>query len=227
MINEALDGTRVLLVDDHDVMRAGLALLLTEVLGIEASEAHDAESARTMIADRTFDLVLLDVRLGATSGVDLLRSLRAEGNQVPVLMLSTYDGPEDVEPSLDAGAAGYVLKEATPEQLAEAMTTAIEDRGVYLSPPVAARLLSRRQAADHSVARTLSDRERQILALLTRGATNVEIADTLLISTKTVKTHLSGLFRKLDVTNRTQAAGVALREGIVTDRDAPAPDSLI
>ena len=227
MITDALTGTRVLLVDDHDVIRAGLALLLTEVLGIEASEAHDAESARTMMADHTFDLVLLDVRLGSTSGIDLLRSLRDEGNAIPVLMLSTYDGPEDVEPSLDAGAAGYVLKEATPEQLAEAMTTAINGRGVYLSPPVAARLLSRRQAADHSVARTLSDRERQILALLTHGATNVEIADELLISTKTVKTHLSGLFRKLDVSNRTQAAAVALREGMVTDRDTPSPEGPI
>lgn len=224
MPTEALRGVRVLLVDDHDVMRAGLAMLLSEILGVVAAEAADSEQALALLARQDFDLILLDVRLGAASGVDLLRRLRADGVAVPVLMLSTYDGPEDVEPALDAGATGYVLKEATPDQLAEAMTTAINGRGVYLSPPVAARLLARRHAADTSVANTLSDRERQILALLTRGATNVEIADVLVISTKTVKTHLSGLFRKLEVTNRTQAAAVALREGLVTERGAAGPD---
>jgi len=224
MTTDALEGSRVLLVDDHGVMRAGLAMLLAEVLGIETCEASGAEAARSMLDEHDVDLILLDVRLGSSSGIDLLRALRADGIDTPVVMLSTYDGPEDVEPALDAGAAGYVLKDATPDQLADAMSTALNGTGVYLSPPVAARLLSRRQAVDRSITKDLSDREREILVQLTRGATNVEIADTLMISTKTVKTHLSGLFRKLAVSNRTQAAALAIREGLGTERGSAPPD---
>ena len=224
MTTDALRGARVLLVDDHGVMRSGLAMLLGEVLGIQTCEASGADAARSMLDETEVDLILLDVRLGSSSGIDLLRALRTDGVGTPVVMLSTYDGPEDVEPALEAGAVGYVLKDATPDQLADAMTTAIDGTGVYLSPPVAARLLSRRQAADRSITKDLSDREREILVQLTRGATNLEIADSLLISTKTVKTHLSGLFRKLAVSNRTQAAALAIREGLATDREPPAAD---
>lgn len=216
-----LKGARILLVDDHDVMRAGLAMLLGEVLGITTIEAHDGPSALAELERTEVDLVLLDVRLADASGIDLLRDLRRQHPGIPVLMLSTYDGPTDVEPALDAGAAGYVLKEATPDQLAEAMTTAISGDGVYLSPRVAARVLERRRSDESGIAASLSDRETQILELLTRGATNLEIADELSISTKTVKTHLSGLFRKLGVTNRTQAAGLALREGLIRTGERP------
>lgn len=215
-----LGDTTLLLVDDHDVMRAGLAMLLHEVVGVTTREARDEASALTRMEEGGIDLVLLDVRLGATSGIDLLARMRRRWPAVPVLMLSTYDGPEDVEPALEGGAAGYVLKEATPAQLAEAMRTALGNRGVYLSPPVAARLLQRRGADPADPTVDLSERELEMLALLTRGATNDEIADTLVVSAKTVKTHLSSMFRKLGVANRTQAASVALREGLVPPGDA-------
>lgn len=213
-MNEALRDRRVLVVDDHDVMRAGLAMLLDEVIEVSPVEAHDSASALEVMEKGEVELVLLDVRLGGESGIDLLGRMRAGWPEVPVLMLSSFDGPGDVEPALEGGAAGYVLKEATPEQLADAMLTAIEGRGLWLSPPVAARMLERSQHAASSVFAELSERERSILRLLTRGATNDEIAESLVISTKTVKTHLSALFRKLDVTNRTQAAALALREGL-------------
>jgi DNA-binding NarL/FixJ family response regulator len=210
-----LAGRTVLLVDDHDVMRAGLAMLLLEIVGMHTVEARGPVEATAAMQAGSIDLVLMDVRLGPTSGIDLLRDFRTQWPSIPVLMLSTFDGPEDVEPAIDAGAAGYVLKDATPPQLQDAMTSALTGDGLWLSPSVAARVYQRQSRTTKGPGSDLTDREREILGLLTKGATNDEIAAELVISAKTVKTHLSTLFRKLGVSNRTQAVSAALRERII------------
>jgi DNA-binding NarL/FixJ family response regulator len=147
-------------------------------------------------------------------GIWTLKQLREAHPDVPVLMLSTYDTEEYVDQALENGASGYLLKESSSQQLFEAIDTALSGRGVYLHPNVAQRVLSRGRNEPKETS-GLSERELDVLQLLARGATNDEIAEGLFISEKTVKSHLSSIFRKLRVTNRTQAASKAIREKLV------------
>lgn len=212
-MNDQADAQRrtVLLVDDHEVVRAGLRLLLERVLGYDVIEAGSAEDAVALATSARPDVVLLDARMPDKDGLWALERLQELDAELPVLMLSTYDSPEYVDGALDGGAAGYLLKHASSAQLGEAIRTALDTGGVYLDPTVAQRALARRRAPT----RQLSDRENEVLALVAHGATNEEIAERLVLSEKTVKTHLSSIFRKLQVTNRTAAASKAVRDGLV------------
>lgn len=205
----------ILLVDDHDVVRQGLRLLIETRLGYAVVEAASADEALTVVARDPIDLVLLDARMPEHDGIWALRRLREVRPELPVLVLSTYDTEDYVDMALDAGASGYVLKEATTSQLGEALETAFSQKGVYLYPAVAQRVLARSRRTATASEDALSEREIEVLRLLSDGATNDEIAGRLFLSEKTVKSHLSSIFRKLAVTNRTQAAAKAIRDRLV------------
>ena len=205
----------VLLVDDHSVVREGLRLLLEALLGLEVVQAGSGSEAVAIATSRHIDVALLDARMPEHDGVWTLQQIKKVKPELPVLMLSTYDTEEYVDRALEAGAAGYLLKESSSQQLSEAIETALSGRGVYLHPSVAQRVLARRQQQSERAANPLSRRELEVLQLLAAGATNDDIARTLFLSEKTVKSHLSSIFRKLAVTNRTQAAAKAIRENMV------------
>jgi DNA-binding NarL/FixJ family response regulator len=212
-IDSSITGRKVLLADDHDVVRRGLSLLLESQFGLEVIEASNAQDAVAFARDPSVDLALLDVRLPGHDGLWALREIRSVRADLPVVMLSTFSDADYVQTAIEFGANGYILKEASTQQLRDALKTALSGDGLYLHPSVAHRVLQRRRSIER--ARGLSDRELEVLRLVAVGSTNDDIATKLFLSEKTVKSHLSSIFRKLEVTNRTQAAAKALREGIV------------
>jgi DNA-binding NarL/FixJ family response regulator len=212
-VTEENRGT-ILLVDDHDVVRQGIRLVIETRLGFRVVEAASAREALAAVEQEAPDLVLLDARMPEHDGIWALRRIREVRPALPVLVLSTYDTEDYVEGALEAGASGYLLKEATTAQLQEAIDTALSGKGVYLYPAVAQRVLSRSRQAERS-AETLTDREMEVLRRLAEGATNEEIAGAMYLSEKTVKSHITSIFRKLQVTNRTQAAAKAIRDRLV------------
>lgn len=211
---ENVERKSVLLVDDHSVVREGIRLLLETLLKMRVVEASSGPEALSVLGGETVDVILLDARMPEHDGIWTLHKIKESNPDIPVLMLSTYDTEEYVDQSLAAGAAGYLLKEASSQQLAEAIETALSGKGVYLHPAVAQRVLARGRGEEKDGS-GLSERELEVLALLAKGATNDEIAQALFLSEKTVKSHLSSIFRKLRVTNRTQAASKAIRERLV------------
>lgn len=208
-------GRKVAVIDDHDVVRRGLCLLLQSQFGFQVVEGSNAWDALHWGKDESVDLVLLDVRLGEKDGIWALGQLREVRPKLPIIMLSTYPSPDYVQAAIDGRANGYLLKEASIGQLQEAITTALSSGDLYLHPGVTQALIKRQTQTTH-YAELLSDREMAVLELVSEGATNDEIAGTIHVSEKTVKSHLSSIFRKLEVSNRTQAAAKALREGIVS-----------
>ena len=207
---------RVLLVDDHPVVRAGLRAMLEGFEGVEvAAEARDGEAAVAEVRKQAalgtpLDLVLMDLQMGpGMDGVEATRSI-ADGQGPPVLVLTTYDTDADILAAIDAGAAGYMLKDAHPEEIRQAVAAAA-DGHTALAPQVAARLMGRLR----SPAPVLSGRELELLELLATGLGNRAIARNLFISEATVKTHLVHIYEKLGVDNRTAAIAEAQRRRIL------------
>jgi DNA-binding NarL/FixJ family response regulator len=222
---------RILIVDDHALVRRGMHYVVKEGFPeAEVVEADGAASALDAVRDGSFDLALVDVRMPDLDGLELLRALKADHGEMPVIMLSTYDNAPYVKRALADGAAGYLLKDATPEDLAQAINVAMSGSGNVLSPRVIQNLFEEHEAAgrDHGSANgrrgeySLTQREHDILALLAEGRSNREIAQRLYLSEKTVKAHLAAIFRKLGVTNRTQAAMMAVQMGV-----GPIPGALV
>jgi two-component system, NarL family, response regulator LiaR len=202
---------RVLLVDDHPVVRQGLRALLSTHEGIEVvGEADDGEAA-VAAADRLSpDVVLMDVVMPGLDGVEALRRIGERRPQTRVVMLTSYADERRAMEAVDAGASGFLLKDASPRDVAAAIRAAHRGEAV-LHPAVAAKLLAerRRPPAAHA---DLTARELDVLRLIARGLQNKQIAAELHVSEKTVKTHVSAILRKLGVTDRTQAAMYAVRE---------------
>jgi DNA-binding NarL/FixJ family response regulator len=173
------------------------------------------------------DLALVDVRMPDLDGLELLRAIKGEWESMPVIMLSTYENAPYVKRALADGAAGYLLKDATPEDLSQAINVAMSGSGNVLSPRVIQNLFEDQEASNASAngrrsEYSLTQREHDILALLAEGRSNREIAGRLYLSEKTVKAHLAAIFRKLGVTNRTQAAMMAVQMGV-----GPVPGALL
>lgn len=204
---------RVLFCDDHAMVRLGLRYVLEDAFDCDVVECGDARQAVGLCGSGSFDLVLLDVRLGDPDGLWALEQIRATSD-VPVLMVSTFADPAAVQAAVDLGANGYLLKEATPNQLREAIDTARSGRGLYLHP-AAAEAARTRRSAQVGAFDDLTERELEVLRLVAVGRTNSEIGGELFLSEKTVKSRITSILRKLGLTNRTQAAALALREGLV------------
>lgn len=202
------DPTRVLIVDDQDMIRDALCAYLRGAFGYEVDQVRSGAHACATVRTNAPDVVLLDIEMPEMNGLETLRKLRALAPDLPVVMLSSFDDEAEVRAALDLGARGYIVKGARAEQLREAIDTAISGAGVYLHPDVTARLL----AAPREARESLSDRERAVMEHLMTGSTNEQIAQALFIAEKTVKSHLSSAFRKLAVSNRTEAAVRMLRD---------------
>lgn len=200
-----MDELNLLLVDDHPVVRAGLKAVLTEQAGLHVvAEAADGAAAiaqlqRLHTLGERVDVVLMDLQMDGMDGVEATARIRAAGGP-PVLILTTYDSDTDIRAALDAGAAGYLLKDAPLDRLTAAVGDAARGRRV-LSDEVAARI----DPAGRNAATELSPRELELVGLLARGLVNRQIARELFISESTVKTHLIHIYSKLGVDTRTAA----------------------
>jgi DNA-binding NarL/FixJ family response regulator len=211
---------KVLIVDDHELVRHGLALIVQDTFENAAvEECGTAAEALGVLKAGPVDAALVDVRMPDTDGIELLKEIRAEWPDVPVIMLTTFDHARYARAALAEGAAGYMLKDSSPSQLAQAIRSAVDEGSTVLSPRVIQNLLDNRQpeAPPPSQTANLTHRELEILELLVAGHSNREIAARLYLSEKTVKAHLAAVFRKLNVTNRTQAAMLALNMGLATN----------
>jgi two-component system, NarL family, response regulator LiaR len=207
----------VLVVDDHEVVREGLRAFLELQDGIEvAGEATDGEEAIAVAERLDPDVVLMDLVMPKLDGLGAMRALRERVPRARVIVLTSFLDDDKLLPALRAGAAGYLLKNAPPPELARAVRAAHAGEAL-LDPVVAARLVET-LAGDGDPLDRLTPREREVLELIGRGFPNKRIARRLEVSEKTVKTHVGHVLAKLGVTDRTQAAVVAVRAGLVDPR---------
>jgi DNA-binding NarL/FixJ family response regulator len=210
---------RVLIVEDHNVVRQGLVALLKVVEGLEVvGEAADGAEAIAQFRKHRPDITLVDLRLPRMSGVDVIQRIRMETPQARFIVLTTYDGDEDIYRALKAGAKAYLLKGMTSEELISTIRTVHEGRS-HIPPAIAERLAERMGAED------LTPREFDVLEQIVYGKSNKEIATELAVSEATVKTHINSLLGKLGVADRTQAATAAIQRGIVPLESLRKPNS--
>jgi DNA-binding NarL/FixJ family response regulator len=192
---------RVLIVDDHAVVRQGLAQLLGSADDVDVvGTAGDGDEAVELVTSTAPDVVLMDLSMPGVDGVEATRRI---GEGARVVVLTSFADERRIVDALDAGACGYILKDATPDEVLAAVRAAAAG-DVPLDPKAARVLLERRRVG--GPARRLSDREREVLALVAEGLANKQIARRLSITERTVKAHLTNIFQQLGVTDRTQAA---------------------
>ncbi len=200
---------RILIVDDHPVVRAGLLTLLGKEPRLAVvGAAHCGEEAISTIAAAPVDVLLLDLRMPGISGIDLLGILR-RGNRAPaVIILSSYEYEEEIYQAVKAGARGYLSKNASRDEIVAAILTVHEGNTCFPSTIQA-------QVKERETRSSLSVREVEILTMVTKGLTNREIAHVLSISQYTVRNHINHISAKLNVSDRTEAATVAIQQGII------------
>jgi DNA-binding NarL/FixJ family response regulator len=209
---------KVVICDDQTIIRQGLELLLKlekdiQVVGL----AQDGAEAVQIVAKTSPDLVLMDLKMPGMNGIEATRRIRAQAPGTKVLVLTTYDEDEWVFDAIRAGACGYLLKDTTREKVIEAVRGTLAGK-TFIDPVVAGKLLdqvsSERTKAPSAILAKLTEREGAVLRLLARGLTNMEIAGQLHLSEGTVRNHISTIFSKLNVTDRTQAAIIAIEHGL-------------
>jgi DNA-binding NarL/FixJ family response regulator len=202
---------KLLIVDDHPVFRQGFVALVTQEWPDAAVEqAHDGtEALRIVASQRDLDIVVLDLMMPGTAGVDMIRRIGAERADLPVLVLSTLETEADIRSALARGASGYVPKSAAPSTLISAIRLVLN--GEIYVPPLVLGQAPAAQSAD----RRLTPRQMDVLRLLAEGYSNKRIATTLGLSEKTVKTHLASIFRLLDAESRTHAIAAARHQSLL------------
>jgi two-component system, NarL family, response regulator LiaR len=210
---------RILICDDQAIVCEGLRVIFDsdpeiEVVGI----AHDGAQAITLIPDLKPDLIVMDLKMPIMNGVQATRIIRERFADVHVLVLTTYDDDEWVFDAIRSGAEGYLLKDTPRENLIAAIKDTVAGK-THIDPAVAGKLLTAvqqsRKVVDSAVADQLSDREREVLRLLAKGFTNADIAQQLYLSEGTIRNYISEILAKLNVADRTQAALMAVRYGLV------------
>ena len=203
-----MTGISVLLVDDHLVVRSGLRALLGTQPDLEVvAEAASGEEALDLVEHLAPAVVVMDLAMGAgMDGIEAIRLLRQRNSRQAILVFTTYDSDADIVRAVDAGAMGYLLKDANPDEIFAAIRGAVQGRSV-MSAPVASRLFQQLRNPDE----VLTPREAELLSLLTEGLSNRELGQRLFISEATVKTHLAHIYAKLGVETRAAAIATAIR----------------
>ncbi len=221
-----MEPIRVLLVDDHALFRKGLASLIAPLEDMEVvGEAGDGREALERARELMPDLILMDIQMPGWDGLKAMRLIKEQMPYVKIVMLTISDDDTDLFEAIKSGAEGYLLKNIAPEELFEML------RGVYrgeapISGLTAARILdefarlAQKESWVPSSGESLTPREKEVLQLVSRGATNKEIASRLFIAENTVKNHLRNILAKLHLQNRVQAAAYALREGLIGVRSS-------
>lgn len=200
---------RLLLADDHPVLRQGLAMLLECEPDINVvGQAHDGRKAIELFRQYQPDVTLMDLRMPEVNGVEAIAAIRHEFESARIIVLTTYDGDEDIYRGLQAGAKGYLLKGTHLEELLIAIRTVHRDQ-FYIPPHVGAK------SAERTGTTELSERELEVLSLMVQGRNNPQISADLKIAESTVRFHISHILSKLNVSDRTQAVIAALKRGLV------------
>jgi DNA-binding NarL/FixJ family response regulator len=204
----AQQKTHILVVDDHPIMRLGVAAIIDAQPDMHVvAQAGSGEEAVTLFRKHRPDITLMDLRLPGMSGLEAIRSIRQEDPRAKCLVLTTYEGDEDIHQAIVAGAVGYIIKGMSHEMLIDALRR-VRSGSHFLPPPVMRSLADRTPNSD------LSPREREVLTLMVHGRSNKEIANALGITEATVKCHVSVILLRLGVNDRTQAVIAALQRGL-------------
>ena len=200
---------RVLIADDHSIVRQGLATIINRDPEITViAQAEDGQQAIALFREYQPDVTLMDLRMPQVGGVEAIAAICAEFKPARIVVLTTYDGDEDIYRGLQSGAQGYLLKDAKPNELLNAIRT-VHRGQQYIPPDVGAKLVQRMSNPE------LTERELEVLRLMAHGTSNLDIAAALSIGESTVKSHVNRILSKLGVNDRTQAVIVAVKRGIV------------
>lgn len=201
---------RVLIVDDHAIVRQGLATIINRDPEMTViAQAEDGQQAIEMFREHQPDVTLMDLRMPQIGGVEAIAAICAEFKPARIIVLTTYDSDEDIYRGLQAGAKGYLLKDAKPNELLNAIRI-VHRAQQYIPPEVGAKLVQRMSHPE------LSERELEVLHLMAQGMSNLDISTALSIGESTVKSHVNRILSKLGVSDRTQAVIVAVKRGIVS-----------
>jgi len=212
-----MDTIKILIVDDHTVVRDGLSAILARQRDFEVvGEAKNGAEAVERFNQLSPDVTLMDLRMPEMNGVDAMRQIRDTDPDARFLVLTTFDTDEYIFDAIEAGAKGYLLKDASRDDLFQAVR-AVHRGDSLIQPGVAARVLDRlaQLSREDPTTELLSEREVEVLQQMATGSANKEIASTLSISESTVKTHVANIFNKLDVRDRTEAVTQAMQRGII------------
>jgi NarL family two-component system response regulator LiaR len=213
-----MNGTiRVIIVDDHAIVRKGIiALLATEKDIHVVGEASDGSEAIALVDQLKPDMIIMDLVMPGVSGIDAIQQITAQDQTAKILVLTSFATDDKVFPALKAGALGYLLKDSNPQELLDAIRQVYKGES-WLHPSVAKKVLKElTHTSVPSNLEELTERETEVLKLVAHGMSNREIAEKLVISEATVRTHVSSLLAKLHLASRTQAALFALREGLAS-----------
>ena len=211
---------KILIVDDHEVVRDGLSVMMEREEDFTVvGEARNGKEAVEKASSLRPDVVLMDLRMPEMDGVEAMRQIRAAQDDVKFLVLTTYDTDEYIFDAIEAGAKGYLLKDASREDLFKAVRTVNQGESL-IDPGVVTRVLDRltqlsRSGAQGADQASLSEREVEVLRLMANGSANKQIASELSITESTVKTHVANIFQKLEVNHRTEAVTKAMTKGII------------